>query len=267
MKKPFLLRLLPPSLRQSVTSRFYLGEYKKWKNLYEVTPLVFCPSVSMHNLIPGDIISGNIAFNGFYELELTREIVKLGRLGGFFVDVGANMGYFSLLWAGVNSSNSVMAFEVAPRNIKLLQNNIVDNKFSDRVSLVPKAASYNDGQTSFDVGPADQTGWGGIAGTQSHNTITVPAVRLDNELSDTIIDVLKIDVEGADTWVLYGCELLLQRKLIRRIYFEQNTQRMDKLGIDSNEAKIFLNKLGYTCNPFDKYEREWVAFPTHNSIL
>jgi len=260
--RPLVLRILPSRLRQSIASRFYFGQYDKWLKLYKETPLALCPLVSMYNLIPGDIISGNIVFNGFYELALSNEIIKLGQKGGLLVDVGSNMGYFSLLWAGINPSNTAIAFEAAPRNIKLILNNINMNNLTDRVKLIPKAVGQHEGQVSFDLGLTEQTGWGGITAEPTDDSIVVPIIRLDNKLSGSFIDVLKIDIEGADTWVLYGCEALLRRKRIRNIYFEQNKQRMDKLGIAPDDAKTFLGDLGYTCKPFSSDDREWVAYPT-----
>lgn len=216
----------------------------------------------MYDLIPGDIISGNIAFNGFYELDLTREIAKLSREGTLFVDVGANMGYFSLLWAGLNPRGRVIAFEAAPRNIKLAMYNIEHNGLADRVTLVSKAVGHKTGTIHFNTGPMDQTGWGGISNERSTDTVEVPLVRLDEELPDSIIDVLKIDVEGADTLVLYGCEQLLKKKKIRKIFFEQNSARMAGLGIDENDARDFLTSVDYACAPFGQGGGEWVAYPT-----
>ena len=86
-------------------------------------------------------------------------------------------------------------------------------------------------------------------------------VRLDEELPDIDIDVLKIDVEGADTWVLFGCEQLLREKRIRTIFFEQNIGRMEVLGITANEAVDFLQSLDYVCVPFGAGESEWIAYP------
>ena len=85
--------------------------------------------------------------------------------------------------------------------------------------------------------------------------------RLDNELSNELIEVLKIDVEGADTWVLEGCERLLRDKRIKRIFFEQNIGRMEQLGIQAGVAQTFLRDLGYSCEPLDGDEGEWVASP------
>lgn len=259
--RPIILRLLPQRARQSIASRFYLRQYGKWRKLFAVAPLAPCPNVSMYGLIPGDTISGNIAFNGFYELELSREIARLSREGTLFVDVGANMGYFSLLWAGLNPRGRAIAFEAAPRNIKLAARNIEQNGLADRIMLIPKAAGHKAGTIHFNTGPIDQTGWGGVSNERSADCIEVPLVRLDEELPDSMIDVLKIDVEGADTWVLYGCERLLKKRQIRKIFFEQNGARMAELGIGESEARDFLVSVGYTCIPFGRGDGEWVAYP------
>ena len=263
--KPLALQLFPLRLQQSLYYRFYHRRHAKWPQLVEAAQLRFAPQVSMFGLIRGDIISGNIAFNGFYELGLSREIAQLAKGGGLFVDVGANMGYFSLLWTGLNSSARAIAYEAAPRNIKLIKNNIARNQLGQRIALVPKAAGNRDGQISFEVGPDDQTGWGGVSNAPAGTSLMVPVVRLDAELSCEAIDVLKIDVEGADTWVLQGCEKLLMKKQIRRIYFEQNEERMHKLGIRQNDAQKFLRDLGYVCKPFLRGHGEWMAYPARNA--
>lgn len=261
MKRPLLSRLLPKRFKQPLYYRYYHTRHAAWPGLFESASLVLAPNISMHGLLPGDVISGNIAFNGFYELALSGRIVQLARKGGLLVDVGANMGYFSLLWAGVNPSGRVISFEAAPRNIALLKNNVTRNRLEDRVKIIPKAAGKSSGTISFDAGPAEQTGWGGITSAVTASTITVPLVRLDQELPDASIDVLKIDVEGADTWVLFGCEALLKKKRIGTLFFEQNRERMGLLGIAPGEAQKFLRDLDYHCEPLGGDDGEWVAHP------
>lgn len=265
MKRPLLSRLLPNRFKQSLYYRYYHTRHKDWRNLFEIAPLAFCPKIAMHDPLPGDVISGNIAFHGFYELTLSQRLARLAHQGTVLVDIGANMGYFSLLWAGINPLGHVTAFEAAPRNISLIANNIARNDLSNRVTLVPKAVGNRSGTIAFDAGPVDQTGWGGISTMASSTTIDVPLVRLDEELPDSPIDVLKIDVEGADTWVLLGCEALLRKKRIGTIFFEQHRERMERLGIAPGEAQAFLREFGYTCVPLGGADGEWTAYPNHQS--
>ncbi len=267
MRRPMLARLLPDDLGQLLYYRYYHTRHHDWLGLFDAAPLRFAPNVSMFGLVPGDVISGTIAFTGFYELGLSRRIAQLARKKATFVDVGANMGYFSLLWAGVSPSGRVLCFEAAARNVRLLENNIVRNRLSDQITLVAKAAGNRSGTIAFNPGPVDQTGWGSIAPVFSANALEVPVVRLDQELGDLSIDVLKIDVEGADTWVLFGCEELLRKKQIGTIFFEQNLDCMQRLGIAPGEAQAFLTDLGYACAPLDAHEEEWIAHPNRSADL
>lgn len=213
----------------------------------------------MYDLVPGDIISGQIAFNGFYEYLLSKEIAKLAKAGGTFVDVGANLGYFTLLWLGGNPDNTVVAVEASPRNKDRFLNNIQRNGLEDRVEFHTCAAGDEAKKVVFEIGPEDQTGWGKIQDIPiSPSTLEVEMIRLDSIINSPI-DVLKIDVEGADTLVLKGCSKLLEKKQIKRIFFEQNEENMKKLGIGKDEAVTFLNQYGYQCSALSADETEWTA--------
>lgn len=201
------------------------------------------------DLLKTDIGHQQIIFNGFYELDLTKSIVKLGQKGGLLIDVGANYGYFSCLWASQNSRNSVRAFEASPANIQPLNNNVIKNGFSEAIIIIPIALGKEKGSLRFDLNnESSQTGWGGLTIDKSVTSIEVKVETLDNyTLENNInkVEVLKIDTEGADTWVLYGAEMLLKEKKISHIFFENNVGRMKLLNIDQNEPKVFLERFDY----------------------
>jgi FkbM family methyltransferase len=261
MSRPALLSILPRKLRQAAYYNRYHTRHAAWRHLFARAPLALCPEIAMYDLIPGDVISGCVAFNGFYELGLTNHMARHAAKGGVLVDVGANMGYFSLLWAGLNPSAKVVAFEASPRNVDLFQNNVKQNHLEGRITVIPKAAGDHAGTISFDTGPVEQTGWGGISAGALANSIPVPMVRLDEQLPGVRIDVLKIDVEGADTLVLFGCERLLKGQNIKIIYFEQNPERMEQIGIAQGEAHQFLRSVGYDSRCIGGNEEEWFAYP------
>ncbi len=82
--------------------------------------------------------------------------------------------------------------------------------------------------------------------------ITVPVVTLDDQLKDMpFIEVLKIDTEGADTWVLEGATSLLRQKRIRHVFFEENRQRMAQLDIKQGAAAEILRDTGYSVKVLD----------------
>jgi FkbM family methyltransferase len=216
-------------------------------------------------LIPGDVISDSIAFTGIYELRHSRRLVNIARRGGMMIDIGANLGYFSLLWAASARGNRCLAFEASPRVAELLSRNVARNSLASQVQVFPQAVGKEAGSQSFDVGPEEQSGWGGLVATPTGNTITVNVVKV-GDVVQPIDDIalLKIDVEGADTWALMGCERLLSARRIKQVWFEQNKPRMRRLGIGESEAEKFLQSCGYKVQPESDPSGElvdWLAFP------
>ena len=245
MNRPFLLRIAPPRIRTALYYRIYRSQRDKWKPLYTDAPLHYAPHVRM-NLWPTDEGHSNIAFTGFYELDLSKRLISHARDGGLMIDVGANYGYYSLLWAATSSQNRVIAFEASPRNHDALTKNIALNRLESQVDVRKVALGKEAGTLSFSLGTQEETGWGGFSHAATETTVEVPVVTLDNSIpAGKQVELLKIDVEGADTWVLFGAENLLKAKRIRQIYFEHNKERMRLLGIGELEALDFLQTVGY----------------------
>ena len=241
---PRCLRLLPPALRLRAYYWFCYGSRSRRPERFAAAPLAFAPAVRMR-LHPTDEGHGQIAFTGFYELELTRRLVVLARRGGLLVDVGANYGYFSLLWAARRNQNRVIAFEASPRNLSALRENVVRNGLDGRIEIRGLAIGREGGILPFTLGPEEQTGWGGLS-LQPGRTVEVEVTTLDQALASVErIDVLKIDVEGADTWVLMGAQGLLGSKRIANVYFELNRERLERLGIGDREVMELLQEMGY----------------------
>jgi FkbM family methyltransferase len=208
-------------------------------------PLVF-GSVRLRRLMTTDSAHRAIAWMGFYELALSRFLARLAKEGGTLVDVGANVGYFSCLWAAAQPANRVHAFEPSPQVVALLRENLAGQNFSSRVRVFDNALGRADEEAGFTLGPAGQTGWGGITATPDGGEISVSVRRLDRLFdASCVIEVLKVDVEGADTWVLYGAEGLLRGKRIKHVFFERNRPRMSQLGIAWSEPMDFLADCGY----------------------
>lgn len=264
MERPWVLRLLPERLRTSAWGRLYRGQHARWAELYRDARLQHAPDLTME-LVPGDAISDAIAFTGLYELPLSRRIARLARSGGTFVDVGANLGYFALLWAAAQPGNRCFAFEASPRNLELLRRNVSRNRLESRIRLIPHAAGRVPGRMHFDLGPADQTGWGGFAAAGPSAGVEVEVVRVDDVVpADARISLLKVDIEGADAWALMGCGRLLEARRVDEIWFEQNKPRMRALGIPEDAAEDYLRSVGYLPAPVSRAQAEvveWRAVP------
>ena len=123
--------------------------------LFESAPLAYAPGVQMR-LQPGDVAHGPIAALGYYEPDLSRRVAHAARDGGLMVDVSANAGYFSLLWAAQPGGRAI-AFEPAPRNVALLRENVARNGLGDRIDVRPLAAGAERGTLTFRPRPQQRT--------------------------------------------------------------------------------------------------------------
>jgi FkbM family methyltransferase len=207
--------------------------------------------VTLSHFFKSDLMHRQIAWLGFYELPLSKRIKELATDGGLMVDVGANIGYFSCIWAGLRTDNKVYAFEPSPGVFRMLYSNIRAAGLDSRVRTFASALGKERGKVQFDLGPSDQSGWGGITKEGGEGTISVDSNRLDEILPDgLIIDTLKIDTEGADTEVIFGAERLLRERRVRRIFFEVNGPRMRLLGLRPMDVMNFLSKYDYKVTPF-----------------
>ena len=196
VRRPWLLRLLPDRAALSVFTRVYRGRHGHEASLYRDASLRHAPDVRME-LVPGDVISDAIAFTGLFEPQVSRRVAQLARRGGLFVDVGANLGYFSLLWAAGHPRNRGVAFEASPRNVDLLRRNVARNGVAARIDVIPFAAGDANGELAFDLGPADQTGWGGFAPAGAAGAVRVRVVRVDEIVPpEEPVALLKVDIEG-----------------------------------------------------------------------
>jgi FkbM family methyltransferase len=237
--------MLPVDMREGVQSRLYDAGDFRYHELFESSPLHFAPGMTM-KLMQGDRISDSIALNGAYDAPFSRWLAQVARRdGGLFVDVGANLGYYSLLWCSQNESNRVVAFEVAPEVLELLRHNVVINGLEHRIDVRPVAVGAIRGQMNFDIGPVGQTAWGGFKCHDSSATIKVDVVTLDESLEDREITLLKTNIQGADAWAIQGAERILRSRQVRRLRWEENKPRMKQLGIPPNLPKELLEKYGY----------------------
>jgi FkbM family methyltransferase len=154
-------------------------------------------------------VGARIAVNRVHEKHVTGEISRYFKPGMVLVDVGANIGYYTLLAASLlDGTGQIHAFEPGAGNYNLLQMSVAKNGFKN-IRLYPNAV-------------ADKIGVVGLNMDDSNGMITqaasaacayqVQAVTLDHTLRDASrIDLLKIDVEGAEGLVLKGAEQLIAR--------------------------------------------------------
>ncbi len=184
---------------------------------------------------------------------------KYLRPGMTFYDLGANIGFFSLIAARiVGSTGRVFSFEADPEIAVRLRENLAYNKF-DHATVVQKAVWSEPTTVSFarvDASTSPDRGLGHVQLDQSPTgaTITVEAVSLDSyTATHPAPDLLKCDVEGAEVAVFQGAERLLREKrpmLLVEMHNAENYRLLSEKFVD----------LGYACTSLD--ESHVFAVPT-----
>ena len=168
-----------------------------------------------------DTVGFHLWMDGVYEPDTLAFLrCELGP-GDVFVDVGANIGVFSIpLARHVGQTGKVVAIEASPSVSRILKANIEANRL-DNVLMVDCAASL-DGQDCVDFyeAPPDHFGMGSSGLQFDAKPLTVAAKSLDGILAGQSVKVMKVDVEGYEAHVFMGGSGLLSRKPRPSIVFE-----------------------------------------------
>lgn len=140
------------------------------------------------------------------EAMVLRRLLKPGMV---FADVGANIGYFSLIAArAVGGGGKVFAFEPDEENFSLLQRNIRDNGYKNVVAI-KKAVSDKTGRARLYFEQENLCAHSLVPKT-GQNFQEVETVSLDDFFRGQKVDVIKIDVEGTEPAVLVGMQKLIE---------------------------------------------------------
>jgi len=162
--------------------------------------------------------TGQNTLEGLGEPTVQQTIVDYLRPGMTFYDVGANIGFFSLLAARiVGPFGHVISFEADPEIAARLRENLARNEFT-QATVVQKAV-WSEPSTVFfvrvdaNISPDRGLGYVSTSSYNAGNTIAVDAISLDGFPSSyPAPDFIKCDVEGAEAAVFEGTERILREK-------------------------------------------------------
>ncbi len=171
-----------------------------------------------------DDIQKFIYFN-VYERRDIKRVLELVREGGVCLDVGANVGGYALNFAKrVGRNGKVYAFEASPSVAQKLRRNIALNGYESIIEVEEWAVSDKKGKVSFAVSPEGNSGWGHIGEDERFSkTISVDTNTLDyffEHKNIHSVDLMKVDIEGAEDKLIEGAQKVLSEKRIKHIYME-----------------------------------------------
>ena len=238
--------MLPKSFRSFVPLSVKEFLYSLKERRASVIPLEgFKLAVHQHDIIISESIRQSRVW-AQAETRLFRELITPGMV---VIDVGANIGYFSLLASMlVGPGGQVHAFEPDPVNFGLLKKNVRINHASN-IKVVQTALSNNDDPVPLFLNSdnkGDHRMW--EATGESRTKITVKATTLDRYLNKTGIvpAFIKIDVQGAEGQVLAGMKETLARATPLYMILELWPEALRQCGTDPLHMVQMIAEAGFT---------------------
>jgi FkbM family methyltransferase len=185
-----------------------------------------------------------------YEKDTTLLFQSLIRRGMTVVDLGAHIGYYSLL-AGrqVGEKGKVYAFEPEPSNYALLQKNISANGYDDIIIALRKAVTSRPGVVQLFLGERDSgvTSMYAVPGN-GRQTVIAEGTSLDDFFESEgwpQVHIIKIDIEGAEKMALEGMKQVVRRNQALKLIVEFNPAMQATAGVSNDEFFDTLTGLGF----------------------
>ena len=248
------LKYFPPGLltwiKQNSSPRLRLWIRETLGGSYKTIPdrVQTVPDGRRFHIGP-DLIYWPIYTGVGFEPEATSVLRRLLRSDDVVVDVGANFGWYTTLFAQLAPEGKIHAFEPVPDTYGRLLENLALNEMSGRITAVQAAVSDAPGTCqifTFEKG----SGYASLSslGEKSYRAIEVPKISLDRYLAENSIarvDFLKCDTEGSELMVLKGARALLESAGAPMIFIELNDATFSAFGYVKEDIRRTLCGHGY----------------------
>jgi len=178
------------------------------------------------------------------------------REGDLFLDIGANIGSFTVLAAGVNRAR-VWAFEPDPGTVRSLERNLVINNLSELVKVHTLALGDSAGEVAFTIG---RDSMNQVAEPDMENVRMVEIARLDDLIGAERPVMIKMDIEGHEEQAVRGADNLLRVSSLKVIELETASAAVRQTLSDSGFEQAYYD-------PFTRsLAREAVSTTVQNSL-
>jgi FkbM family methyltransferase len=206
-------------------------------------------------------VTGNI-YTGLHEFEDMAFVLHLLRYNDLFVDVGANVGSYTVLASAVIGAKTI-AIEPIPETLKWLQKNILINDISKVVSILNIAIGDYDGYATLTTNK--DTINHVVSKKTEKNIIEAPIKKLDSVLKNKKPLLIKIDVEGFETQVIDGALKTLKNDSLIAIIMELNGCGK-RYGNCDNNIHCTMLKNGFQAYAYQPFKRELFKLDKNNTV-
>jgi FkbM family methyltransferase len=215
---------------------------------------------------PLEQLGESVLVEGRWGPHVSEAMAAVLKEGSVFVDVGAHIGYYSLEASKlVGPSGRVIAVEPNPPIVDKLRRNIKLNEFTN-VKVYEAACTDKTARLRFFPSPEERSLWSSLSPKNSggEDAIEVDGMPLDSiaEIEKLPrMDLVKIDVEGAEMQVLRGMEKILTT-FRPRLIMELKSDALDNLGASMEEVLSLLRQHGYKrAQTLDFQDSVWAPDP------
>lgn len=195
-----------------------------------------------------DSVQSSIFYRGVYEPRVTEVFLKELRPGDNVLDLGANVGYFTLLAAhAVGTTGAVHAFEPSYELAERLRADVKQNGFNN-VTVHELAVSDSNGSAFLSESSNLTAPAGGRFVTEvatSGRANSIQMVTVDSCLQGMDFDVVKIDIEGAELRAIRGMSATIRRSRPRLMFIEAIEENLVRFGGSIGELEMMMTDLGF----------------------
>jgi FkbM family methyltransferase len=188
-----------------------------------------------------------IYYFGTFEPHCLSYLKRCVRKGGTIVDVGANIGLFTLESSFVvGKAGRVVSIEAAPSHVEALKHNIELN-FIKNVSVIETAVGDKTGHATLTRPRGGNLGTFTVGAVDGNETYVVPVRPMDQllgEMDVSSLDLIKIDIEGSEFCALRGAKQIL-REHRPTLLIELNEAALRRCNSSTQDVKELLGEHGY----------------------
>lgn len=244
----------------AIFTKYRLGKYYLPRNIQKKW-LLKPHSIQGHKMYLDTTDSLGLSSSEFHENFETQLVRNLIKKGDTVLDIGANIGYYTLIFAKlVGREGKVFAFEPDLENFNLLKKNVKINGYRN-IILVNKAVSNKNGKEKLYISIYNKGDHRIFDVNDGRKYIEIETIKLDDYFKNYNgnIDFIKIDVQGAEGGVIEGMLNLLEKNRDLKILSEFVPSLSTLFGFKPKEFFNMLLKNGFKPNYID--EKRQKIFP------
>lgn len=202
---------------------------------------------------PGETGATQNIYCGLHDFEDMSYLLHVLSAEDLFLDVGANIGSYTVLACGAKGARGI-CFEPVPTTYVRLCDNLAVNHLASRVTALNIGLAETEGELKF---TSEQNSMNHVlaAGETSAQSVAVPVRTLDSVLSGQAPSMMKIDVEGFEWPVLNGASATLTNPSLHSIVIELNGSG-ERYGYSDEAVFEKLRGLGFAPFTYEPFSRQ-----------